>query len=146
VLESVPVGQIHDDDIRILVGALAAIVTALIGMLWLLVRTLANSREAALKASGAYDAVNGAGPGEHRLYDKVGHIAADVEHLVEVNKIFQARGYDGMDEDLSTGPALQHTIREIQQADVDVGARLDEIMVMLVDHIEREKRRDGVTD
>ena len=132
-------GKVQDEQIRILVGALVALVTAVIGMMTLLIRTLAHSKEAAADARATNAAVNNTGPGEHRLYDKITHIQVDVEHLVEVNKIFQARGYDGMDEDLSTGPALQHTIREIQQGGDDVGSRLNTIQEMLEAHIEREQ-------
>jgi hypothetical protein len=147
-LLAVPVADIHDDDIKLLVGALVALVTGVLAMMSLLIKTLANSRIAANEAKAANAAVNNTGPGEHRLYDrveimggKVEHIETNVDHLVEVNKIFQARGYDGMDEDLSTGPALQETIRDIQKTDRNVGKRLSDIYSTLIDHIEREEKQ-----
>ena len=167
LVDLVPIASEHDDEIKLLVGSIIFVVSALVGMLTLMTKTLANARTAATKATGTYDAVNGVGQGEHRLYDKVGHIAADVEMLVETNQKFQAKGFAGMSQDLATGPALEHTIREIQNVTGTVeerrqqlderlaeiqtsgnrlAARLDEIQTVLNDHVERERQRDGVDE
>ena len=111
----VPVASAHDGDITIIIGSLVAITTALIGMLWLLVRTLAHSRTAADEARMANAAVNNTGPGEHRLYDRIGSMQTDIQRLVNTQDDFAELGWQSLPDDLHDAPSLTTTIRDLQR-------------------------------
>ena len=123
-----------------LAGALVAVVVSLVGLIGLMWKTLAHSKEAAVEARQANAAVNNTGPGEHRLYDKISLIEKEIGRLVEAETDFTEKGWRNLPEDLNTALGLTETIRSIQRDDVDVSRRVVEIQVMLEAHIARERR------
>lgn len=141
LLIAVPVGEIrNEEEVRMLTGALVAVVSGMIGMMWLLVKTLAHSKDAAQEARQTNAAVNNTGPGQHRLYDKISLIESEIGKLVEAQNDFTEKGWRNLPDDLGTALGLTETIRAIQRDDVSVGERLEAMQSMLEEHVARERQ------
>lgn len=138
---------IHPDHSEVALATLGVIVTGLLGMLWLLVKTLAHSRTAADEATAANQAVNNtSGPGEHRLYDKVTAMQNDLEQLVEAQDDFTEKGWRSLPDDIATAVGLTEVIRDLQHEDLDITAHLHRIETVLVEHVARERARDQAAE
>ena len=96
-------------------------------------------------AEAANRAVNGIGPEEHRLYDRVAMLSRQVEvvldkqdhttvhirELVAESREFSNKGWRALPPDLATGPALAETIRALQEEARRNHAEHERIMELL---------------
>lgn len=116
-------------------GSLAVVILLMVGAVLYLVASarkqidsaVAHAERAAGQASAANSAVNNIGPGEHRMYDKIEMIRADIEALVAAQEDFAKRGWQSLPPDLATSSALTSTIRDLQHADKMVQHGLDDL-------------------
>ena len=132
----------HMANDNVTFGVLAAVVTGLIGMMWLLVKTLAHSKEASVQAGAANRAVNDVGETDQRLYDMVSTMKEDLEVLLVAQTDFSEKGWKHLPSDIGDAPALTEKIRGLERDDKDMIERLKVIQTELLKHIEREKARD----
>lgn len=126
----------HDQIIMGLIALLATLVTGLVYM----VKTYTQTKVAATKATGAYEAVNGIGPGEHRLYDKVTHLDNKITEIALKQDDFDTRGWPSLPADLATSAGLTEVIRDLQHAATLERTDHDAIIVKL-DQMEAEIRQ-----
>ena len=111
-----------------LVGSLGVVILLLVGALLYLVASARKQIDSVEHhAKAANRAVNNVGPGEHRMYDKIEMIRANVESLVQAHEEFAKRGWQTLPDDLATSSALTSTIRELQHADRMVKHGLDDL-------------------
>ena len=114
------IAQTHD---QIILALIAVVATSVAALVWVIrnSRTLTQTLE---QASAANAAVNNVGPGQHRLYQMVEHIAADVETLKAEQHDFDGHGWDHLPPDLADAVALTETIRQIQETDRETAEAL----------------------
>jgi hypothetical protein len=129
-------------------GTTDQIVLALIGLLGTsiaaLVYTIRNNTIAKQAVSVVEDvnaAVNNVGPGQHRLYEMVEHIKADIIALKEGQRHYDAHGWDMLPPDLGTSVALTSTIRDIQYHTASVTTKLDTLIDEVRSHVEWEMQQ-----
>lgn len=96
------------------IGVLAVVILLLVFGLVYVIKTYAVAKVAASESAAANAAVNNTGPGEHRLYDKLTTLAAEVAHLREAQEDFAERGWRALPDDIATGAGLTVTIRDLQ--------------------------------
>lgn len=133
-------------------AAVAVLGSVLLSMVGLLVWLIKQQRSANATADETLSAVNGVGPGEHRLYQRVAMIASDVEQLVDTQKQFRDLGWQNLPDGRDGTPALHdavqltQTISSLQQAERDNRAAhaqlldgIDQINRRLTDHDQWER-------
>lgn len=131
--------QTPDNPDAFIVGALVAVLMMLAAGLIYLVKTFKA-------AQGANSAVNNVGPGEHRLYDKIGFLQKGMEHLIEANDQFNRKGWNSLPQDINTASGLTEVIRELQNDHRSGHELLERIEIELLRHIkweESQKYKDG---
>ena len=134
-------GDAHVQVILILGGLLVTLVSAFV----YIVKGAKSAEVAATQSSAANQAVNNVGAGEHRLYDKISHILAlaqtnakNIEKLVKIQDEFSDLGWQHLPPDLHDAVALTSTVRELQHAHKEQSELLQEIKLMLGDHVKWE--------
>ena len=115
-------------------GVLAAVLTTLVSILGLLVRTNRN-------AAAANRAVNNVGPGEHSLWDQVTFIREDVQDLVAAQRDFAAKGWATLPDDIATASRLTETIRALQAADRRQAEILADVLATIREHDRWERQQ-----
>ena len=116
-------------------GVLAGILASLVTLIVLIVRGSRDSKEAAYHAAKVNSAVNNAPHGQPNLYDQVSFIRDEVAELVSAQRDFTKRGWPTLPEDIGTASRLTETIRALQGHDERIDEKLNDIAVMLRDHI-----------
>lgn len=131
-------------DHEVVLAVLAILATTVATLVWVI-------------RSGKYvrstdDAVNGIGPGQHRLYDKVDAICESVEKLNAWHEEMQEQGWSHLPPDLHDSVGITLTIRELQRQAVTnkqdhemLRNRLDEI-VRTLDTLVYQQRHDHGSD
>jgi hypothetical protein len=132
----------NPSEVGVLTGILASLVTILV----YLIRGTRDAREAAYHSQQANAAVNGRGPGEHKLYDLVAHIeerqkaqTEDLQVLIEGKLDFDRRGWPSLPPGLSTAAELTSTIDGLRHHDERVDEKLDAILQELRAHVQWEE-------
>ena len=132
-----------------LIGIVGVMAVSMAGALTFAVKGWQEARKGAASSKGAYEAVNGVGPGQHRLYDAVSHIADAVERLEAKQQDFDNKGWaTGLGGDIDTAPKLTEAIRTLQHQQLDHQAILDKLEALDVavrDHViwEMNQKYDG---
>lgn len=111
--------------------ALIAVISLAVGALVYAIKNNTLGKEIAKDASEANKAVNNVGPGEHRLYDKVTTLLADVKQI----KATQARHQQNWDDfnakwgnlpdDMDDGADLAVLLREMHHSIQTIDEKLD---------------------
>jgi len=108
-----------DTETQGLIGIVGVLAVALAGALTFSIKGWQEAKRGASQAKQANAAVNNVGPGEHRLFDKVSHLADAMDRIEAKQDQFDMKGWPSLPSDINTAAGLTEVIRDLQHGHVD---------------------------
>ena len=116
-METVGTAGLPSDTNQALVYLIGVLVVGVMSALTFTIKAWSQAR-------AANAAVNNVGPGEHRLYDQIGHLSDAIQRIETKQNDFDTKGWPTLPSDMNTAAGLTEVIRDIQHELHVVNTRL----------------------